>query len=626
MTQHEDFRAEQPFASAADTTATPAAAVSPLDKLDAMLNADAAPAAQASDAPESGFAKLGLDPAILRALAEANYNNPTPVQAQAIPAFLAGRDLLVSSQTGSGKTAAFMLPAIQRISEKPAPNRPTEPAKRMKGKRPRPAAAQPSLLVLTPTRELALQVTEAAAKYGRHLRRIVCASILGGMPYPKQLAMLSRMPDILVATPGRLLDHIEAGRIDLSALDMLVFDEADRMLDMGFADDIDAIVAATPASRQTLMFSATLDARIGQLASRQLRDPQRIEIAAARADHSNIEQRLHFTDDMSHKERLLDHLLRDSSLKQAIVFTATKRDADSLAERLSDTGFAAGALHGDMTQGARNRTLTALRRGNLRVLVATDVAARGIDVPDITHVVNFDLPKQAEDYVHRIGRTGRAGRSGIAINLVNHGDMFQWRRIERFTNHRIDASVIEGLEPRRSPKPRSNFGGKPGGRDGFRGNSGGGYRGGNGAGNGGGYRGNNGGNREGGERSFGERRFSNDGNRGFGDRGNAGGFGDRGNAGGFGDRGNGGGFGDRGNAGYRGQGQGQGQGQQRSFGDRNFGGEQRSYGNRDGNRGFGGERSFGDRSFGDRKFGDRGGDRGGFGGQRNGNSRARYER
>ncbi|GAA0844556.1 MAG: ATP-dependent helicase [Cupriavidus sp.] len=631
MTQHEEFRAEQPFASATDATATTAAAVSPLDKLDALLHADEAPAAAAAPAPENGFAKLGLDAAILRALAEANYNTPTPVQAQAIPAFLARRDLLVSSQTGSGKTAAFMLPAIQRISEKPPTQRPTEPAKRMKGKRPRPAAAQPALLVLTPTRELALQVTEAAAKYGRHLRRIVCASILGGMPYPKQLAMLSRMPDILVATPGRLLDHIEAGRIDLSALDMLVFDEADRMLDMGFADDIDAIVAATPASRQTLMFSATLDARIGQLASRQLRDPQRIEIAAAHADHSNIEQRLHFTDDMSHKERLLDHLLRDSSLKQAIVFTATKRDADSLAERLSDTGFAAGALHGDMTQGARNRTLTALRRGNLRVLVATDVAARGIDVPDITHVVNFDLPKQAEDYVHRIGRTGRAGRSGIAINLVNHGDMFQWRRIERFTNHRIDASVIEGLEPRRSPKPRSNFGGKPGGgRDGFRGNgNGGGYRGSNGG--GGGYRGN----REGGERSFGDR-SAGGGERKFGD-GNRGGFGDRsaprpfGDANrGFGDRGEQRGFGDRGNGGYRGQGQGQ--GQQRSFGDRNVGAEQRSYGNRDfaqrdaaaprgfgnrdgaprdGNRGgFGGERSFGDR--------------GGFGGQRN--SRSRYDR
>jgi superfamily II DNA/RNA helicase len=466
----------------------------------------------------------------------------------------------------------------------------------MKGKRPRPSPAQPSLLVLTPTRELALQVTEAAAKYGRHLRRIVCASILGGMPYPKQLAMLSRMPDILVATPGRLLDHIEAGRIDLSALDMLVFDEADRMLDMGFADDIDAIVAATPASRQTLMFSATLDARIAQLASRQLRDPQRIEIAAARADHSNIEQRLHFTDDMSHKERLLDHLLRDASLKQAIVFTATKRDADSLAERLSDTGFSAGALHGDMTQGARNRTLTALRRGNLRVLVATDVAARGIDVPDITHVVNFDLPKQAEDYVHRIGRTGRAGRSGVAINLVNHGDMFQWRRIERFTNNRIDASVIEGFEPRRSPKPRSNFGGKPGGRDGFRGNggTGGGYRGNNG----GGYRGN----REGsGDRNFGERRFSSD-NRGFGDRAprpfgdDNRGFGDRGERG-FGDRSNGN------SGGYRGQGQGQGQGQQRSFGgERSFG--NRDFAQRDGNRDGNAQRD-GNRSFGGNRDGQR---------------------
>ncbi|WER44990.1 DEAD/DEAH box helicase [Cupriavidus sp. WKF15] len=626
MTQH-DTRAEQAIASATDASIT-SAAQSPLDKLDAMLNGPEE--TTSADAAENGFAALGLDAAILRALSELNYNNPTPVQAQAIPAFLAGRDLLVSSQTGSGKTAAFMLPAIQRISEKPAPNRPTEPAKRMKGKRPRPSPAQPSLLVLTPTRELALQVTEAAAKYGRNMRRIVCASILGGMPYPKQLAMLSKMPDILVATPGRLLDHITAGRIDLSALDMLVFDEADRMLDMGFADDIDAIVDATPASRQTLMFSATLDARIAQLASRQLKDPQRIEIAAARADQSHIEQRLHFTDDMSHKERLLDHLLRDATLKQAIVFTATKRDADSLAERLSDTGFAAGALHGDMTQGARNRTLTALRRGNLRVLVATDVAARGIDVPDITHVVNFDLPKQAEDYVHRIGRTGRAGRSGIAINLVNHGDMFQWRRIERFTNHRIDASVIEGLEPRRSPKPRSNFGGKPGG----------------GRGNGGGYRG---GERSFGDRSFGERKFSGE-NRGFGNRGGQEGGGNR--EGGY--RGGERNFSDRGERNFG----------DRNFGERKFGGENRGFGNRGGqeggrtfgddNRGFGnregggyrgGERNFGDRNFGDRSFGDRKfggenrsfGDRGardggrsfgnregGFGGQRN--SRSRYER
>ncbi|MCY0856030.1 DEAD/DEAH box helicase [Cupriavidus sp. D39] len=659
MTQH-DIRAEQDFASAADASieaaaiATPAIQErSPLDKLDAILSPEAAvaPAAVAIDA-ENGFAKLGLEEAILRALVELNYTTPTPVQAQAIPAFLAGRDLLVSSQTGSGKTGAFILPAIQRISEKASPNRPRsdDPVKRMKGKRPCPSPAQPALLVLTPTRELALQVTEATAKYGRHLRRIVCASILGGMPYPKQLAALSKMPDILVATPGRLLDHVEAGRIDLSQLDMLVFDEADRMLDMGFADDIDAIVAATPATRQTLMFSATLDGRIAQLASRQLRDPQRIEIAATRADQSNIEQRLHFTDDMSHKEKLLDHLLRDTTLKQAIVFTATKRDADSLAERLSDTGFAAGALHGDMTQGARNRTLTSLRRGNLRILVATDVAARGIDVPDITHVVNFDLPKQAEDYVHRIGRTGRAGRSGVAINLVNHGDMFQWKRIERFTNNRVDASVIEGLEPRRSPKPRSGFAGKPGGdRGGYRGNS-----------NGGGYRG-------GENRSFGDRKFGGGESRGFGSRdGAARPAGDRP----FGDRDGNRGFGDRsslgnpnGNStGYRGQG-GQGAaGGQRSFNNEGGGyrgGDNRGFGNRDGaaprsfgdgnrgagfgggaagNGGNGGYRGGEGRSFGNRdgnrdgaprSFGD--GNRGGFGGgQRNGNGntggRSRFER
>ncbi|MCO5398271.1 DEAD/DEAH box helicase [Ralstonia soli] len=428
----------------------------------------------------SAFAALGLDDRIVRALGEVNYTTPTPVQAQAIPACLSGRDLLVTSQTGSGKTAAFILPAIQRISEQPEPQRPRMdgPPQRMKGRRPRPAPAKPSLLVLTPTRELALQVTTATAQYGRHLRRIVCASILGGMPYPKQLDMLARMPDIIIATPGRLLDHIDSGRIDLSALDMLVFDEADRMLDMGFSDDIEAIVGATPATRQMLMFSATMDRRIEQLAERMMRDPQRIEIAAAKVDQSHIEERLHFTDDMSHKQQLLDHLLRDASLKQAIVFTATKRDADSLAERLTEHGFSAGALHGDMHQGARNRTLTALRRGQLRVLVATDVAARGIDVPDITHVVNFDLPKQAEDYVHRIGRTGRAGRSGVAINLVNHNDTFQWRRIERFVDRRIDASVVEGLEPKRSPKPRTGGPRAGGDRGGYRGNNGGGgYRG-----------------------------------------------------------------------------------------------------------------------------------------------------
>ncbi|TMS59618.1 DEAD/DEAH box helicase [Imbroritus primus] len=458
---------------------------SPIEKLEAILHAGdtAATAPQATDSP---FAALGLNANLQRALAEIDFTQPTEVQAKAIPASLAGRDLLVSSQTGSGKTAAFMLPALQLISEKPAPARPhsDEPVKRMKGKRPRPQPAQPSLLVLTPTRELALQVSNATLQFGKHLRRIFCASILGGMPYPKQLAMLAKMPDILVATPGRLLDHIASGRIDLSKLDMLVFDEADRMLDMGFTDDIDAIVAATPATRQTLMFSATVDGNIARLAARMLRDPQRIEIAAAKVTANNIEQRLHYADDLSHKQQLLDHLLRDVSLKQAIVFTATKRDADSLAERLADTGFSAGALHGDMNQGARNRMLTALRRGNIQVLVATDVAARGIDVPDITHVVNFDLPKQAEDYVHRIGRTGRAGRAGIAINLVNHGEVFQWRRIERFIDRRLDATVIAGLEPKRSaarsaPKGKPRFEGRPGqSRQGRPGGNGGGYGGG----------------------------------------------------------------------------------------------------------------------------------------------------
>lgn len=420
-----------------------------------------------SVAAPSGFASLGLNPAIERALLECGYTAPTPVQAQAIPAFMAGHDLLVSSQTGSGKTAAFMLPALHRIAEQPAPARPRldDKPQRFKGRRPRPAPAMPTVLVLTPTRELALQVTTATVQYGKYLRRIECASILGGMPYPKQLDMLARMPDILVATPGRLLDHVGSGRIDLSGLQMLVFDEADRMLDMGFSDDIDAIVDATPAERQTLMFSATLDGKIAQLAGRMLRNPQRIEIAGAKMDQNHIEQRLHYADDLSHKQKLLDHVLRDVTLKQAIVFTATKRDADSLAERLSDTGFAAGALHGDMNQGARNRTLQALRRGNIQVLVATDVAARGLDVPDITHVVNFDLPKQAEDYVHRIGRTGRAGRSGIAINLVNHNEAFNWKRIERFIDKRLDATTIDGLEPKRAA-PKSGFGGKPGGRPG----------------------------------------------------------------------------------------------------------------------------------------------------------------
>jgi superfamily II DNA/RNA helicase len=333
-------------------------------------------------------------------------------------------------------------------------------AAQARGERPRFKPAQPKMLVLTPTRELALQVTSATEQYTSFMRRIRAVSILGGMPYPKQMQLLSKNPEILVATPGRLIDHMESGKIDFSQLEILVLDEADRMLDMGFIDDIEKIVAATPASRQTMLFSATLDGVVGNMARRITKDPQTIQIMSAANRHENIVQKVHFVDDLSHKNRLLDHLLRDESMDQAVVFTATKRDADMIADRLNIAGFAAAALHGDMHQGARNRTLDSMRRGQVRVLVATDVAARGIDVPTITHVVNYDLPKFPEDYVHRIGRTGRAGRNGLAISLVNHAENMNVRRIERFTKQTIPVDVVEGFEPKRSAPARS--GARPG--------------------------------------------------------------------------------------------------------------------------------------------------------------------
>src|SRR5450830_483665 len=406
------------------------------------------------------FETLGLNPSILKALTDAGYTAPTPVQEQAVPAAIAGKDLLVSSQTGSGKTAAFMLPSLHRLAEiEPeaagrTPNQEKQAAS-ARGERPRFKAAQPKMLVLTPTRELALQVTTATEKYGTGIRRIKAVSILGGMPYPKQMQLLSRNPEIIVATPGRLIDHMESGKIDFSQLQILVLDEADRMLDMGFIDDIEKIVAATPANRQTMLFSATLDGVVGNMARRITKDPMVIQIMQAANKHENITQRVHFVDDLSHKNRLLDHLLRDESLDQAVVFTATKRDADTIADRLNIAGFSAAALHGDMHQGARNRTLDSMRRGSVKVLVATDVAARGIDVPTITHVFNYDLPKFPEDYVHRIGRTGRAGRNGHAISLVNHAEGMNVKRIERFTKQTIPVNVVEGFEPKRTAPPRS---------------------------------------------------------------------------------------------------------------------------------------------------------------------------
>jgi superfamily II DNA/RNA helicase len=418
------------------------------------------------------FENLNLNAAILKAIAETGYTEPTPIQTQAIPEIMAGRDLMASSQTGSGKTAAFILPVLNRLASPST----------MPGKGPR-------VLVLTPTRELAQQVCDAATKYGKNMRFKII-SILGGMPYPVQNRLLSSHVDILVATPGRLIDHIERGRIDFSRLEVLILDEADRMLDMGFVDDVERIAQATPKTRQTLLFSATLDGVVGNLASRLLKEPKKISVSAAKDKHENIEQRMMFADDVAHKNKMLSHLLTDVDMNQALVFTATKRDADSLADRLSAQGLSVAALHGDMNQRERNRTLLNMRNGNVRILVATDVAARGLDVRGISHVINFDLPKFAEDYVHRIGRTGRGGSSGIAISFASNRDAQMLKRIERYTEQSIKMHTIEGLEPKyklrtgpSSDRPRNNngprrsssFGG--GNNAGFSGNRSGGFAG-----------------------------------------------------------------------------------------------------------------------------------------------------
>ena len=410
------------------------------------------------------FSELGLDPLLLKSVLAAGYENATPVQQQAIPAALTGKDLLVSSHTGSGKTAAFMLPSIQRLLAEPT----------IKGMGPR-------VLVLTPTRELAQQVEKAAIAYGSEMRRFRTACLVGGSPYGLQLKRLSQPVDVVVATPGRLIDHLERGKIDFSRLEVLVLDEADRMLDMGFVDDIKAIAARCPKARQTLLFSATLDGVVGNLARELTTDAQRIEIAAEAKQEAKIEQRLLFADNMDHKNRLLDALLRGVEMTQAIVFASTKRSTEEISDLLAESGFASDALHGDMQQGQRNRALQRLREGRTRVLVATDVAARGIDVAGISHVINFDLPRQAEDYVHRIGRTGRAGRTGIAVSFAGMREVGLVRNIERYTGNRIEVHTMPGLEPTQKPtsgrpaptgRPRSNaprsgfgekrsFGGEP---------------------------------------------------------------------------------------------------------------------------------------------------------------------
>ncbi len=375
------------------------------------------------------FNKLNLHPDLLKAIAACGFDQPTDIQREAIPVVLSGRDLMASAQTGTGKTAAFVLPALQQL---------LNPA-RKKGRGPR-------VLVLTPTRELAIQVNDHIRQFSR-FSRFATGTVVGGMPYPPQMKMLRNPLDLLVATPGRLMDHMESGRVDFSRLEILVLDEADRMLDMGFINDVKTIARAMPKDRQTLLFSATLEGAVLKIAKQILKDPARIQLAANHERHASITQHAHRADDAAHKRNLLSHYASHESLSQALIFTATKRGADRLSKRLVADGHTSAALHGDMSQNKRKRTVENMRRGKIRLLVATDVAARGLDIRGISHVINFDMPMVAEDYIHRIGRTGRAGDKGTAISLVGPDDRRKLAGIQRLTGGDLNWTVIQGLEP-----------------------------------------------------------------------------------------------------------------------------------------------------------------------------------
>ena len=435
----------------------------------------AAPAALENEAAGNPFADLGLAPDLLAAVAELGFTAPTAVQQRAIPLALTTggecNDLMVSSQTGSGKTAAFLLPVLHTLIELKADAAAREKAawdaqvaealargeaapKRPRRKNPLQARhfkpAVPGALVLAPTRELAQQVASDAVDLVRHCRGLRIATIVGGMPYAQQIARLQNA-DLVVATPGRLLDLQRGGQVVLDQVQFLVVDEADRMLDLGFADDLEAIHQLTAHRRQTMMFSATFAAPIQRLALRVMREGgahvQRLQIDSPQESHANIRQELYWADSPEHKRRLLDYWLRDPSIDQAIVFACTQIECDEVASDLQQAGFAAVSLHGALSQGLRNRRLRALREGKVQILVATDVAARGIDVPTITHVINHGLPMKAEDYTHRIGRTGRAGRDGLAVTLAEFRDRRRLAEIEAHTRHPFVPLQVDGLEP-----------------------------------------------------------------------------------------------------------------------------------------------------------------------------------
>ncbi|WP_343597954.1 DEAD/DEAH box helicase [Acinetobacter sp.] len=398
------------------------------------------------------FADFSLDESLQKALETLGFTAPTPVQEQSIPAALEGKDLLVSSQTGSGKTAAFLLPTLNALAGQET----LVPFKeRMK------AITQPSILVISPTRELAQQVCQDAIAFVRHMKGVRVAAIMGGMPFGKQIQQL-KGAQVVVATPGRLLDLVNRRQIKLDKVESLIVDEADRMLDLGFSEDLEAISDLASSRNQTLMFSATFAPRIINLAERMMNDPERIAIETGHSTNTDISQTLHWTDGFEHKKKLLTHWLSEEDLDQAVVFASTQEDTDMLAEELSEAGHSVVALHGAMPQTVRNRRLRSIREGRAKILVATDVAARGLDVPTISHVINFGLPMKHEDYVHRIGRTGRAGRTGKAITLATYRERGKIRALEDYLETRLDVSEIEGLEP--SPPPARSGRGDGGGR------------------------------------------------------------------------------------------------------------------------------------------------------------------
>ena len=410
------------------------------------------------------FADFPLHESLQQALQSLGFTSPTPVQEQSIPAALEGKDLLVSSQTGSGKTAAFLLPTLNALAAQET----FVPFKeRMK------AITQPNILVLCPTRELAQQVSQDAIGFVRHMKGARIAAIMGGMPFGKQIQQL-KGAQVVVATPGRLLDLVNRRQIKLDQVDALIVDEADRMLDLGFSEDLEAISDLAANRKQTLMFSATFAGRIITLAERMMNDPQRIAIETGHSTNTDITQTLHWTDGFEHKKKLLTHWLSAEDLDQAVVFASTQEDTDMLAEELAEAGLSVVALHGAMPQTVRNRRLRSIREGRAKILVATDVAARGLDVPTISHVINFGLPMKNEDYVHRIGRTGRAGRTGKAITLATYRERGKIRALEDFLDARLNVSEIEGLEPSPPPARGSRDGGGRGRDGGGRGRDGGG--------------------------------------------------------------------------------------------------------------------------------------------------------